>query len=479
MAPASSRSTPVHRIDRAVAQAHLGARREALPAGRRRLGEVAALDPQVAPERQAARERGAFGRRHVVRPQRRVEVERRVEVVDRQPDRVRHGEHARRDRVEVVAHDVVVKRQLDAAVDGRDAGLVAEAPQRLGADAAAPLPGDRRHARVVPARDVALGHEAEQLALAHHRVVQVEARELVLVVARLRDADRVQVPVVERAVDVELERADRVRDALDGVGLAVGPVVERVDRPRVAAAVVVRVAADAVHQRVAQLHVRVRHHAVLRVDPGAEDERAVRVLAAAHLVEEAQVLLDGAVAERAWASGLRHGPAARADLVLGLLVDEREAVLDEADGPRVKLLEVVRREADLRRGEAQPPHGVLEGGDVLGGLRFGVGVVVAEHARAAEVAREAEVEADRLGVPEVRVAVGLRREARRDAPAVRVGGDVAGDDVAEEVGGGGQVLRGHRGAAGSAGRYRRRSRGASRPAWGRAEDGRTAALIRR
>ena len=50
--------------------------------------------------------------------------------------------------------------------------------------AAAAKAADRRHARIVPAGDVLLLHELQQLALAHHRVVQVQPRELDLLRAQ-------------------------------------------------------------------------------------------------------------------------------------------------------------------------------------------------------------------------------------------------------------------------------------------------------
>ena len=53
---------------------------------------------------------------------------------------------------------------------------------------------------------------------------------------------------------LELERADRVRDALNRIALPVRVVVGRVNGPCVACAVVVR-SLDAVHHRVAQVEV--------------------------------------------------------------------------------------------------------------------------------------------------------------------------------------------------------------------------------
>ena len=83
----------------------------------------------------------------------------------------------------------------------------------------------------------ALLHQLQQLALAHDRVGQVQARELDLsgLVGHRQVLDE---PVVQRPVHLELQGAERVGDALDGVALAVGVVVHGVDVPGVAGAVV-------------------------------------------------------------------------------------------------------------------------------------------------------------------------------------------------------------------------------------------------
>jgi hypothetical protein len=60
--------------------------------------------------------------------------------------------------------------------------------------------------------------------------------------------------------------------------------------------------------------------------------------------------------------------------------------------------------------EAQPLHVGLDRLDVLELLLGRVGVVEAQVAAPAELARAAEVEADRLGVADVQVAVRLGRE---------------------------------------------------------------------
>jgi hypothetical protein len=51
----------------------------------------------------------------------------------------------------------------------------------------------------------------------------------------------------------------------------------------------------------------------------------------------------------------------------------------------------------------------------------------------AELSGDAEVEADRLGVADVQVAVGFGREAGDDPPGVISGGHIGGDDFANEI----------------------------------------------
>ncbi len=63
-------------------------------------------------------------------------------------------------------------------------------------------------------------------------------------------------------------------------------------------------------------------------------------------------------------------------------------------------------------------HGVDDAVDVFGVFLLRVGVVKAQVAHAAVVARQAEVDADALGVADVQVAVGLGRKAGADLGGV-------------------------------------------------------------
>ena len=164
-------------------------------------------------------------------------------------------------------------------------------------------------------------HQLGELALGHHRVRQVQARELDLLRREhLRLADA---PVVQRPVRFELQRADRMRDLLDRVRQRMRVVVHGIDAPRLAGAVVGRVA-DPVQHRVAHVHVL-----RLEVDLRAQHVRAFLELARAHAREQIQALCDGALAVRAGLPLLVEVAAVLADLFLRQAVDVRLALLDQ------------------------------------------------------------------------------------------------------------------------------------------------------
>ena len=229
--------------------------------------------------------------------------------------------------------------------------------------------------------------------------------------------------------------------------------------------------ADPVERRVAQVDVRRRH-----VDLRPERPRAVGELAGAHPPEEVEVLLDRAVAVRAVLPRLGQRAAGLPDLLGREVADEGLPGPDQRLAEVVEPLEVVRG-VDRGRSpvEAEPADVLLDRVDVLDVLLQGVRVVEAEVAGAAVLLRDAEVQADRLGVPDVEVAVRLGREARRDLAAVLPGAAVLVDDLADEVpaggvGGGARGVfvvhgspQGTAGAGSRSGRRRRGSAGGTSP----------------
>ena len=113
-------------------------------------------------------------------------------------------------------------------------------------------------------------------------------------------------------------------------------------------------------------------------------------------------------------------PRLIAHLLRALVVDIGLAGADQVLGPGVELLEIVRGVVEvLAPVEAEPAHVALDGVDVFLLFLGRIGVVEAQMAAAAELLRDAEVEADRFGVADVQVAVRLGREAGDDALVMR------------------------------------------------------------
>src|SRR5262245_32020868 len=307
----------------------------------------------------------------------------------------------------------------------------AEVANRFGSVAAPANAGDRRHPRIVPSGDQLLFHQREQLSLAHHRVIQVQARELDLLRARVECSRMTKVvhdPVVQRPMVLEFQGAQRMRDAFEGVGDRVRVVVGRIDAPRRAGSVMRRMA-DAVQRRVSHVDVRRRH-----VDRRTQHMRAVCELARAHASEQIEILFDGAAAIRTVLPGLCERAAIVANLVGSQAVDVRLAVTDQLLGEAVELLEVVGGvEETVGPVETQPADILLDRLDVLGVFLRGIRIVEAEIAGPEKFFGDAEIETDRFRMPDVQVSVGLWWKPGVHMTAVAAGAYVVRHDFSNEV----------------------------------------------
>ena len=179
---------------------------------------------------------------------------------------------------------------------------------------------------------------------------------------------------------------------------------------------------------IAQVHVGRRH-----VDLRAQHACTVGELASAHAAEQVEVLLHRTIAIGRVLAGLGQRAALAAHLIGRRVVDIGLAFADQILGPFVELLEIIRRMIQvLAPVEAQPVHVALDRVDELLLLLGRVGVVETQMAAAAVFLRHAEVQADRLGVADMQIAVRLRREAGDHARhAARF--EVGLDDVANEI----------------------------------------------
>src|SRR6185437_779305 len=87
--------------------------------------------------------------------------------------------------------------------------------------------------------------------------------------------------------------------------------------------------------------------------------------------------------------------------------------------------------------EAEPAHVAFDGVDIFLFFTCRIGIVEAQIAVATEFPRDAEVEANRLGMADVQIAIRLGRKARDhlfDAPGIQIGLDDVADEIVPSLG---------------------------------------------
>lgn len=413
--------------DVAAAEADVAAGSEAEVFLLRDFHEVIGLDPEFAGKRDLT---GAHG--GVLR----VVVELDVlalaggEVFDDELERIDDAHAARGGGIQMIANLELELRDIGDALELGDAGFLAELADGDGGDAAAACAGERGHARIIPAGDVSFVHQPDQLALAQDGVGEIQFRELDLAWLR-RHRAILDHPIVEGTVDLELQGAERVGDVLVRVLQRMREVIHRVEAPGIAGIVMLRLQ-HAVDHGIPHDDVRRGH-----VDLRTEDSLAFLEATGPHLGEELEILLHGAITPGRRSSRDGEIAAGFLDLIRSLLVDVGEAILDEMDGAVVVELEVVAGVVEIVTPiEAQPFHVGLDAFDVLDLFLLRIGIVEAQMATRTDggiLLSDPEVQADRTGVAEVQVAIRLRGKAR-DGGLVLTGGEVGGDDLADEIG---------------------------------------------
>ena len=190
----------------------------------------------------------------------------------------------------------------------------------------------------------------------------------------------------------------------------------------------VRRVQDAIQDGVPQVHV-----AGSKVDLRPQHAGTIRKLAAAHIAKQAEICFHRTVAIGRSTARFGQRAAHRPHLVGGRVVDIGEAGANEVLCPVVQRLEIVRRMVQmLAPVEAKPVYVPLDGVDVFLLLLHGIGIVEAKVAAAAVFDAKSEVQADRLCVAEMQIAVRLRWKARDDA-LHQAAGEVSLDHVANEI----------------------------------------------
>src|SRR5207247_425942 len=147
----------------------------------------------------------------------------------------------------------------------------------------------------------------------------------------MEDADRLDVPVIQRPMDFELQCTDGMCDAFNGVRLAMRIIVHGINTPVISGTMMTRME-NAIHDWIAEVEVGGVH-----VDLGAERSRAVGELARLHAAEQVEACFHRPIAVRARLAALYIAAGFR-DLVSRQVVDVSLAVLDQLLGPLVELI---------------------------------------------------------------------------------------------------------------------------------------------
>ena len=280
-----------------------------------------------------------------------------------------------------------------------------------------------RHPRVVPTGNQTFFDKLEHFTFGHHSVSDVQAVELALlgsiVWAVRRQACEVlagylvEEIVVERTVHLKLQCAYRVRNTLEIVALTMREVVHRIYVPLASRAVVRVRSDDTVHDRVAEVHVRVSH-----INLGTQNHLSFLNLAVLHSLEQTQVLLYRTVAIGRVRASFGRRAFLFSYLLGGLFVNVGFALFDETDSQIVECVEVVRGIENFAPLEAEPAYVAFDGINVLRVLLGRIGVVETEVTNAVVLFGDAEIHTYRLDVTYMQVAVRFRRETRLYASVV-------------------------------------------------------------
>ena len=325
-------------------------------------------------------------------------------VDDRQLHGMQHRHGALRGLIQVIAQAVFQRSVFDDAGGLAHTDHLAEIADGAGGIAAAAQTAQGRHTGIVPTGHTALLHQLAQLALGHDGVVDAQTGKFDLAGLMVGNGHIVHHPVVQGAVLLILQRAQGVGNALQRVLNGMGKIIHGENAPLGPLTVVID-KANTVDDGVAHIEI-----AAGQIDLGAQGHLALLHLAVLHHLEQAQVLLDGAVTVGR-SCGDADVAAVGTELLRGQFAHIGKTLFNQLDGVLIVLFKIVGAVVEtVAPVKAQPVNILLDGVYILGVLLGGVGIVHAQVAQTAVLLGRAEVDAQRLAVADVQIAVGLRRK---------------------------------------------------------------------
>ncbi len=146
------------------------------------------------------------------------------------------------------------------------------------------------------------------------------------------------------------------------------------------------------------------------VDFRPQCARAFGEFAFSHPLEQFEILCNRPIAERTVLAWRGQRAAILANLIGIQIANVRLAGFHELNGPGVNLLEVVAGIQRRRYVEAKPAHILFDRLHILFFFFGRIRIVEPQIARAVVFDRQPEIQADAFGVPDVQVAIRLRRK---------------------------------------------------------------------
>ena len=202
-------------------------------------------------------------------------------------------------------------------------------------------------------------------------------------------------------------------NAFDGVRYGMGEVVHRVDAPFVACPMV-RSMDDTVKDRIAHVEVRAGH-----IDFGAQYLFAIGKLAGFHIFKELQVFFDAAVTAGAFLPRRIERAAVFTDFITRQIIDISLTQANQLFGVFIEFIEIVRRIEHAVVPVKTEPFDIAFNRFYIFRIFFRrIRVIKAEIRYSAIFLGNAEIQADRLGVADVEIAIRFRRETGMDPLAI-------------------------------------------------------------
>ena len=228
---------------------------------------------------------------------------------------------------------------------------------------------------------------------------------------------------------LKFQAAHGMGDALNGVLNGVGKVIQGVDAPLIALAVVGNML-NAVNRRVTQVHVGAG-----QVDFGAQGLFAIGKLARAHPAEQVEVFFRGTVAVGGRTAGLTGIVAAVfLHLLAGQVIHIGFAFLNELFGVFIALFKVIAAVKNAAVGGGTQPFQIFQDAlHILVAFAGGVGIVKAQVKLTAIGFGGHVVDVNGLGGTNVQVAVRLRRKTGMDLLDLALG-KIRVNDLSQKIG---------------------------------------------